>query len=48
MKEQDKLVAQLCDRGYLPLGNPQPEDRVWAIFKARETRIENFKEYPQC
>lgn len=48
MEEQDKLVAELSYRGYLALGKPQLGDRVWAVFKAREARIENFEEYPQC
>ncbi len=44
MEEQDKLVAELSYRGYQALGEPQAGDRIWAVFKAREARIENFQE----
>ena len=42
--EEDKLVAELSTRGYKALGEPQPGERLWAVFKARESRIENFQE----
>ena len=42
--EEDKLVAELSTRGYMALGEPQPGERLWAVFKARESRIENFQE----
>jgi molybdate transport system ATP-binding protein len=38
---KDKLVAELSHRGYLALGAPQPGERLWAVFKAREARIDN-------
>ncbi|TNF49352.1 MAG: ABC transporter ATP-binding protein [Deltaproteobacteria bacterium] len=41
---EDKLVAELSVRGYQALGEPQPGARLWAVFKARESRIENFQE----
>jgi ABC-type sulfate/molybdate transport systems ATPase subunit len=44
MEEKDKLVAELSYRGYKALGKPQPGDRIWAVFKAREARIDNFQE----
>jgi molybdenum ABC transporter ATP-binding protein len=41
---EDKLVAELSSRGYLALGEPQPGERLWAVFKAREAHLENFQE----
>jgi len=39
---RDKLVAELSSRGYQALGEPQPGERLWAVFKAREARIKNI------
>lgn len=44
LEEKDKLVAEISTRGYQALGEVQPGDRIWAIFKAREARIENCEE----
>lgn len=44
LAEEDKLVAELSSRGYEAMGMPQPGDSIWAVFKARESRIENFQE----
>jgi molybdate transport system ATP-binding protein len=41
---EDKLVAELSHRGYLALGEPQPGEQLWAVFKAREAHIENYQE----
>jgi acetylornithine deacetylase/succinyl-diaminopimelate desuccinylase-like protein len=35
---------ELSSRGYLALGEPQPGERLWAVFKAREAHLENFQE----
>jgi ABC-type sulfate/molybdate transport systems ATPase subunit len=40
----DKLVAEISARGYLALGEPQSGEMLWAVFKARESRIENCEE----
>ncbi len=37
----DKLVAEISTRGYQALGEPQTGEKLWAVFKAREARIEN-------
>ena len=42
LEDGDKLVAELSSRGYQALGEPQPGERLWAVFKAREARIENY------
>jgi ABC-type sulfate/molybdate transport systems ATPase subunit len=39
--KEDKLVAELSTRGYQALGEPQSGEMLWAVFKAREARIEN-------
>jgi len=39
---KDKLVAELSGRGYQALGEPQPGEQLWAVFKAREARLENI------
>ena len=44
LAKEDKLVAELSTRGYQSLGEPQPGAFLWAVFKAREARIENFQE----
>ncbi len=44
LEEKDKLVAEISTRGYQALGEPQPGERLWAVFKAREARIENCEE----
>jgi len=44
LAREDKLVAELSSRGYEALGEPQPGEFLWAVFKARESRIENFQE----
>lgn len=44
LAREDKLVAELSSRGYEALGEPQPGELLWAVFKAREARIENFQE----
>ena len=46
LTRKDKLVAEISTRGYLALGEPQPGELFWAVFKAREARIENFLELP--
>jgi molybdate transport system ATP-binding protein len=45
---KDKLVAELSSRGYQALGEPQPGERLWAVFKAREARIENYSGVLPC
>jgi len=40
----DRLVAEISLRGYQALGEPQPGERFWAVFKAREARIENCED----
>jgi len=48
---KDKLVAELSNRGYQALGEPQPGEQLWAVFKAREARLENIgdgTELPAC
>ncbi len=45
---KDKLVAELSSRGYQALGEPQPGERLWAVFKAREARIENDSGVMPC
>ena len=42
--KEDKLVAEISTRGYQALGEPQAGEMIWAIFKARESRIENCEE----
>jgi molybdate transport system ATP-binding protein len=37
----EKLVAELSLRGYVSLNRPGPGDEIYAVFKARETRVEN-------
>jgi len=44
LAREDKLVAELSSRGYQALGEPQSGEYLWAVFKARESRIENFQE----
>ncbi|NOY13313.1 MAG: ABC transporter ATP-binding protein, partial [Deltaproteobacteria bacterium] len=44
LENGDKLVAELSSRGYQALGEPQPGEHLWAVFKARESRIENYRE----
>jgi molybdate transport system ATP-binding protein len=46
LAKEDKLVAEISTRGYLALGEPQPGEKFWAVFKAREARIENCEEFP--
>lgn len=46
LEKEDKLVAEISTRGYLALGEPQPGEKFWAVFKAREARIENCEELP--
>lgn len=46
LEKEDKLVAEISSRGYQALGEPQPGEKFWAVFKAREARIENYKESP--
>jgi molybdenum ABC transporter ATP-binding protein len=46
LEEKDKLVAEISSRGYQALGEPQPGEHLWAIFKAREARLENCEELP--
>lgn len=43
LAEKDKLVAELSSRGYRALGTPQPGEYLWAVFKAREARVENVQ-----
>lgn len=45
---KDKLVAELSHRGYQALGAPQPGERLWAVFKAREARIDNTSGVMPC
>ena len=42
--KEDKLVAEISTRGYQALGEPQSGAMLWAVFKARESRIENYEE----
>jgi len=42
LEQGDKLVAEISTRGYLALGEPQLGEKFWAVFKAREARIENY------
>jgi len=44
LENGDKLVAELSNRGYKALGEPQPGEQLWAVFKVREARIENYQE----
>lgn len=44
LANEDKLVAEVSTRGYQALGEPQPGEKFWAVFKAREARIENCEE----
>lgn len=44
LAKEDKWVAEISTRGYLALGEPQPGEKFWAVFKAREARIENCEE----
>lgn len=46
LAREDKLVAEVSTRGYQALGEPQPGEEIWAVFKARESRIENCEELP--
>lgn len=46
LAREDKLVAEISTRGYIALGEPQPGEKFWAVFKAREARIENCAELP--
>jgi ABC-type sulfate/molybdate transport systems ATPase subunit len=46
LEEKDKLVAEISYRGYQALSEPQPGEHLWAIFKAREARIDNCEELP--
>ncbi len=46
LAQEDKLVAEISTRGYLALGEPQPGEKFWAVFKAREARIESYEESP--
>jgi len=46
LADKDKLVAEISSRGYLALGEPQPGEKFWAIFKAREARVENREKTP--
>jgi molybdenum ABC transporter ATP-binding protein len=46
LSREDKLVAEISARGYIALGEPQPGEMFWAVFKAREARIENSDELP--
>lgn len=46
LEKEDKLVAEISTRGYLALGEPQPGEKFWGVFKAREARIENYEEPP--
>lgn len=48
LADKDKLVAELSSRGYQALGEPQPGECLWAVFKAREARIENFSGVMPC
>ncbi len=40
--KEDKLVAEISTRGYQAIGEPQPGEELWGVFKAREARIENY------
>ncbi len=42
LAQEDRLVAEVSSAGYQALGEPQPGERLWAVFKARESRIENL------
>lgn len=44
LAREDKLVAEISSRGYQALGEPQAGEQLWAVFKAREARIENREE----
>lgn len=46
LSRKDKLVAEISSRGYQALGEPQPGEMFWAVFKAREARIENCGALP--
>ncbi len=48
LADKDKLVAEMSSRGYQALGEPQPGERLWAVFKAREARIENYSGVMPC
>lgn len=46
LEKEDKLVAEISARGYLALGQPQPGEKFWAVFKAREARVVNCEGLP--
>lgn len=48
LAEKDKLVAELSHRGYQALGAPQAGEWLWAVFKAREARIDNTSGEMSC